>query len=112
MPSSTRSSSTFTAASVAPLTLNLIWATASRAIWRRLTWPALYIARPKWYALAPAISVRSRSKKAAAVNRSQKDFAFDDLHHGAAHTWAAVVHLGVQAAGTANLDALRDLDAV
>src|SRR5207247_10497066 len=35
-------------------------------IWRRAGRPALYEARPKWYALAPAMSVRSRSKNAAA----------------------------------------------
>ena len=67
MPSSTRTSSTLTAASLAPCTRKRIWSIASRAIWRRDMFPALYIARPKWYALEPAISVRSRSKNAAAV---------------------------------------------
>src|SRR5215212_4260722 len=68
IPLSTRSSRTLTAASLAPRSRNLIWSIASRRICRRDMCPALYIARPKWYALEPAISVRSRSKKAAPAN--------------------------------------------
>src|SRR5215212_9897730 len=94
-----------TAASEAPWSRNRIWSTASLAIWRRLICPALYIARPKWYALEPAISVRSRSKKAAAVRTtsaisqarwrasgsSQERFALDDPDDASADAWPVVL---------------------
>ena len=52
-------------ASVEPFSRNLMFAQASRAIWRRDTIPCLYAARPKWIALEPSMRVLSRSKKAA-----------------------------------------------
>ena len=62
-----RSLSASVRSSVEPLRRKRTFSQASRASWRRLSIPALYAARPNSNALEPAISVRSRSKKTAAV---------------------------------------------
>src|SRR3954453_503205 len=62
----TRSLRASVASSVEPWRRKRRLASASEAIWRRVARPLRYEARANWNAEDPAISVRSRSKKAAA----------------------------------------------
>src|SRR5581483_8876491 len=61
-----RSRSSCEASSLAPRKRNIRFAQPSAINCRRLSNPARYAARPNWKAEEPSISVRSRSKKAAA----------------------------------------------